>query len=98
MVVVILMTYSISAGATTGTVNFTPTDDSTYEGNETATISINGVSGKTGVAENSTPQAVTITITENESSPTITLTSSSSICRECWIIFNTYCHKLYCNR
>ena len=24
----------ISAGATTGTVSFTPTDDSTYEGNE----------------------------------------------------------------
>jgi len=69
---------TISAGATTGTVSFTPTDDSVYEGNEIATIAINGVTGETGVAENSTPQAVTITITENESSPTITLISSAS--------------------
>ena len=68
----------ISAGATTGTVTFDPTDDSVYEGDETATISINGVTGKTGVAENSTPQSVTITISENESSPTVTLTSSAS--------------------
>ncbi len=70
---------TISAGATTGTVSFTPTDDSIYDAtsNETATISINGVSGKTGVAENSTPQAVTITITDNESAPTVTLTSNS---------------------
>ena len=36
---------TISAGSTTGTVNFTPTDDSVYEGNETAIISIDGVSG-----------------------------------------------------
>ena len=43
---------TISAGSTSGTVNFTPTDDSIYDAasNETATISINGVSGKTGVA------------------------------------------------
>ena len=68
----------ISAGATTGTVTFDPTDDSIYEGDETATIAINGVTGKTGVAENSTPQSVTITISENESSPTVTLTSSAS--------------------
>ena len=68
----------ISAGATTGTVTFDPTDDSVYEGDETATIAINGVTGKTGVAENSTPQSATITISENESSPTVTLTSSAS--------------------
>ena len=67
----------ISAGATTGTVSFTPTDDSTYEGNEIATISINGVTGKTGVAENSTPQAVAITITENESAPQVSFSVSS---------------------
>ena len=66
----------ISAGSTTGTVTFNPTDDSVYEGNETAIISVNTVSGL--AVENSTPQAVTITITENESSPTITLTSSAS--------------------
>ena len=35
----------ISAGSTTGTVNFTPTDDSVYEGDETATIDVSGVSG-----------------------------------------------------
>ena len=49
-----------------------------FMGNETATISINGVSGKTGVAENSTPQAVTITITDNESAPTVSLSSNAS--------------------
>ena len=71
---------TISAGATTGTVLFTPTDDSIYDAtsNETATISINGVSGKTGVEENSTPQAVTITITDNESAPTVTLATAST--------------------
>ncbi|MBD1160404.1 hypothetical protein IDG51_03935, partial [Pelagibacterales bacterium SAG-MED14] len=71
---------TISAGSTSGTVNFTPTDDSIYDAasNETATISINGVSGKTGVAENSTPQAVTITITDNESASTVTLTTSAT--------------------
>jgi hypothetical protein len=69
---------TISAGATTGTVNFTPTDDSVYEGNETATIAINGVSGKSGVAEHGTPQTVTITITENESAPTVTLAVSAT--------------------
>ena len=37
----------ISAGSTTGTVSFTPTDDSIYDAtsNETATIAISGVSG-----------------------------------------------------
>ena len=37
----------ISAGSTTGTVSFTPTDDSLYDAtsNETATIAISGVSG-----------------------------------------------------
>ena len=30
---------------TTGTVSFTPTDDSTYEGNETGIVAISGVSG-----------------------------------------------------
>ena len=33
---------TISAGSTTGTVNFTPTDDSVYEGDETATIAVSG--------------------------------------------------------
>ena len=59
-------------------MTFDPNDDSVYEGDETATIAINGVTGKTGVTENSTPQSATITISENESSPTVTLTSSAS--------------------
>ena len=67
---------TISAGATTGTTSFTPTDDSTYEGNETAIISVSGVSGGS-VTENCTQQA-TITITDNESAPTVTLASSAS--------------------
>ena len=44
--------------------------------NETAVIDIDTVSGL--ATENSTPQQVTITITENESAPTVTLTSSAS--------------------
>ena len=36
---------TISAGDTTGTATFDPTDDSVYEGNETAVISISSVSG-----------------------------------------------------
>ena len=54
---------TITAGSTTGTASFTPTDDSIYEGNETATIAISSV---TGEASESGTQAVTITITENE--------------------------------
>ena len=70
---------TISAGSTTGTVNFTPTDDTIYDAtsNETATIAINSVSGKSGVNENG-DQSVTITITDNESAPTVTLTVSAT--------------------
>ena len=32
-------------GSTTGTTTFNPTDDSVYEGSETAIIAITGVSG-----------------------------------------------------
>ena len=67
---------SISAGATTGTVSFTPTDDSTYEDDETATIAITGVSG--GDASESGTQTVTITISENESAPTVNLSVSAT--------------------
>ena len=70
---------TISAGDTTGTVSFTPTDDSMYETstNETAIIAISSVSGG-GAYENNTPQTVTITITENDSAPTVTLAGSAS--------------------
>ena len=67
---------TISAGSTTGTVNFTPTDDSVYEDDESATISIGSVSG--GGASESGTQSVTITIAENESAPTVTLSVSAT--------------------
>ena len=44
-------------------------------GDETGIIAIDTVSGG-GATENSTPQAVTLTISENESAPTVTLTSN----------------------
>ena len=54
---------SVSAGNTTGTSTFDPTSDSAYESsNETAILSITGVSGG-GATENGT-QSVTITINE----------------------------------
>jgi hypothetical protein len=67
---------TISAGSTTGTASFTPTDDSVYEGDETAIVSISSVSG--GSATESGTQSVTITINENESAPTVTLTTSAT--------------------
>ena len=67
---------TISAGSTTGTVSFTPTDDSVYEGDEAAVIAIDTVSGG-GASENGT-QSVTVTISENESAPTVTLAVSAT--------------------
>ena len=67
---------TISAGNTTGTVSFTPTDDSVYEDDEAATIAIDTVSG--GGASESGSQSVTVTITENESEPTVTLAVSAT--------------------
>ena len=68
----------ISAGDTTGTVNFTPTDDSTYEGNETAIIDIDTIDATGSSANEDGTQQVTITITENESAPTVTLATSGT--------------------
>ena len=84
---------TISAGATTGTVNFTPTDDSTYEDDETATIAITGVSG--GGASESGTQTVTITISENESAPTVNLSVSASSIAECWLFINYYSYIIW---
>ena len=65
--------------STTGTALFTPTDDSVYEGNETAIVAIHSVSG--GSANESGTHRSNITITENESAPTVTLIYiSSSYC------------------
>ena len=46
-----LSTITVSAGDLTGTASFTPTDDSTYEGNETAIITISSVSGADATEE-----------------------------------------------
>ena len=54
---------------------FDPTDDSVYEGNETAIVAITGVSG--GSATENGTQSETITITENEGAPTVTLSIAS---------------------
>ena len=58
-----LSNITITAGSTTESTSFDPTSDSTYESNnETAIISITGVSG--GGASESGNQSVTITINE----------------------------------
>ena len=62
--------YHCFCGATTGTASFTPTDDTIYEGNETAIISISSVSGADATESGS--QSVTITIVENDSTPVVT--------------------------
>ena len=67
----------ITAGSTTGTATFTPTDDNVYEGNETGIVAISAVSG--GSATEDGTQSVTITITENESAPVTLATSATSI-------------------
>jgi hypothetical protein len=66
----------ISAGSTTGTVSFTPSDDSIYEDDEAAVIAVSGVSGAD--ATESGTQSVTITITDNENAPTVTLAVSNT--------------------
>ena len=73
-------TITISSGSTTGNLTaLGPIGDTTalYEGDETAVVAISSVSGA-DASESSTPQSVTITITEEQSAPTITLTSSAS--------------------
>lgn len=67
---------TISAGSSSGTSTFTPSDDSIYEGDETAIISIDSVSGAD--ATESGTQSETLTITDNESAPTVTLSTSTS--------------------
>ena len=67
---------TISAGDLTGTASFTPTDDSTYEGNETAIVEIDSVSGADATEDGT--QSETLTITENESAPVVTLSTSAS--------------------
>jgi hypothetical protein len=63
---------TVLAGQTTGTASFTPTDDSTYEGDETAVVSITSVSGGSA-NESGTPQEVTITVTEDDDPPSFSI-------------------------
>ena len=92
-----LSSITVSAGDLTGTATFNPTDDSIYEGNETAIVSISTVSGAD--AAESGNQSVTITITENDSSPTVTLaTSATSIAENAGSSLNFNRNKLYCCR
>ena len=67
---------TIPAGSTTVTATFTPTDDSIYDGSETAIFDISSVSG--GSATENGAQQVTITITDNETAPTVTLSTSTN--------------------
>ncbi len=69
---------TVSAGDTSGTATFDPTDDSKYESAtaETSIVAITSVSG--GNATESGTQTATISITENESAPTVTLATSGS--------------------
>ena len=53
----------------TGTVNFTPTDDSTYEGNETAIIDIDTIDATGSSANEYGTQQVTITIIADGDAP-----------------------------
>ena len=67
---------TISSGSKTGSHNFTITDDSTYEGNETIIFQTSLITGNTEYAN--TTASTAFTINENESAPTVTLTSSAS--------------------
>ena len=75
-----LSSITVTAGQLTGTASFTPTDDSVYENDETAIISIDSVSGAD--ATESGTQSVTITVTEDESTPVVTLATSATTIAE----------------
>ena len=55
---------TISAGQTTGTASFTPTNDNAVEGSEQAVVEIASVSG--GGASEQGSQSVSITITDDD--------------------------------
>jgi hypothetical protein len=63
--------FTISAGSTTGSVTVTPTDDSTFEGNETIIIDVSSVSG--GSATENGTQQVTISLVEDDSGPALSI-------------------------
>ena len=66
-----LSTITISAGSTTGTTLFDLKDDTIYEGNETAIITITGVSGGSAIINGT--QSKTITITDDDTAPSLSI-------------------------
>ena len=75
-----LSNITISAGNTTGTAVFNPTNDNVSGGDKSAIISISSLSGAS--ASNGSPSSVTISIIDDESTPTVTLSSSASTVAE----------------
>ncbi|MDB4858081.1 S8 family serine peptidase [Alphaproteobacteria bacterium] len=73
-------TITIPAGSTTGAITATATNDSVYEPDETAIISISSVSGA-DATENGN-QSQTITITNDEAAPTVTFSVSANTIAE----------------
>jgi hypothetical protein len=67
---------TILAGSTTGTTTFSSINNGAFEGDKTATIEIDSVSGA-DATENGT-QSLDVTITEDEATPTVSLSVSSS--------------------
>ena len=63
--------FTIAAEGTTGTVTATPTDDSTFEGDETVIIDVSSVSG--GGATESGTQQVTVTLNEDDAGPQLSI-------------------------
>jgi Lipase/Calx-beta domain/CARDB/Domain of unknown function (DUF4114)/RTX calcium-binding nonapeptide repeat (4 copies) len=64
-------TATFAAGINTATINVNPTDDNTFEGNETVIITLND--GSTNYTLDPVKKSGTITITDNEIRPTISI-------------------------
>ena len=79
-------TLTILSGNKTGSLTFTLTDDSIYEGDETITFSTAFITGDSTYTSQSS--STSFTITENESAPTVTLTSSASSVAGKWLSIN----------
>jgi hypothetical protein len=69
-------TVTIRADQTTATVPVTITDDSAYEGTETATVRVSLAGGEPNAT--GSPQDGTLTITDNESVPALTLATDTA--------------------
>ena len=72
-------TATIAAGLTSATVTLTGADDGFYEGDETFTVSITGVSAG---ALNDTPDSLTGTVLEDEIEPLVSMTVSANTMNE----------------